>query len=175
MNFPPTDGDSPPNPSPPPSHHWSIIFGLRPFVSSPSVRRFIFVSQKELGELIYVYIKSNIVYKPSHLQTQLRIHNDNIKFTIYDFKMIAKELWKKYIIVGCAYEINIDGYNRRKYKRLFENDDNWITNKSYNDYTNLSNIFNPCIEQLTSLITASFVTWRQSNEYNIRCRHTIIA
>lgn len=108
--------------------------------------------------------KSSLVFKPKHLKCHLK-HDKNAKFSTKDFKIIAKQIWRKYVMVDSEYEINIDGINRKKYRKIFENDDEWITNKQYNDYQQLCSIFNPCIEQMTGLITASFVNWVNSTDY----------
>eukprot|EP01084_Bolivina_argentea_P019859 36925_1 len=118
------------------------------------------ISNSELIDLPNddTFPKSSIVYKPNHKPSSVRLH-------IKDYKIIARELYKKYIRVESEYEINIDGFRRRWYKKLFENETEWLKNKKYNDYQRLCSVFNACVEQMTTLITASFVTWRNSAEY----------
>merc|ERR1712154_362467 len=84
-----------------------------------------------------------------------------------NFKQIAYALFKKYIAVGSDWEINIDYYSRRKYNRLFENEQGWIENKEYSDNVKLYEVFDKCLTEMTTLIKSAFSRFKQTDTFLI--------
>eukprot|EP00485_Elphidium_margaritaceum_P010069 CAMPEP_0202692278 /NCGR_PEP_ID=MMETSP1385-20130828/6696_1 /ASSEMBLY_ACC=CAM_ASM_000861 /TAXON_ID=933848 /ORGANISM="Elphidium margaritaceum" /LENGTH=253 /DNA_ID=CAMNT_0049347775 /DNA_START=597 /DNA_END=1354 /DNA_ORIENTATION=- len=106
--------------------------------------------------------KSSIVFKPRHLESgdddQVRIKL-NMSYSVHDYKLIAAQMYEKYIAYDAEYEINIDGFNKRKYQKLMSNTDVWLSNKRFDNLLALSTLFQPCLDQMSSLMLASFLNW----------------
>lgn len=75
----------------------------------------------------------------------------------YDYKVMARLLYLKYIKIGSEWEINIAYDNRMKYMSLMDNEREWLNNdKQYNDWIKLYGLFDLCIMDMISLIQSAF-------------------
>ena len=86
-------------------------------------------------------------------------------------KLIARNLYLKYIKVDSKFEINLAYSDRKMYSRLMENNNNWLKNKKFSSDIELYTLFDGCIMEMCGLLTAAFSRFKQSNQYQI-LRHS---
>ena len=109
------------------------------------------------------------------------------KEEIRNWRMIATELYKRYIMIGAEYEINLNGVERAKLRNIFEVNrsllhrlsvmsvekdmfDN-IHNFNWNDIKELSNIFDECIDEMLKLLSYSLSRFKTKPEYTKLTQH----
>ena len=100
---------------------------------------------------------------PSTCPQSFIVYGDEDPNYISNYKYMAKYLYKRYIRVGSELEINIDYLTRIKYKKKFEPNDNELSN----DKQELFVLFDPCIDRMMALITASWTRFTDSKEYKM--------
>lgn len=124
-----------------------------------------------------IYKKLSSQGKSDQVVTDCQIEDDTFTLPIkcpksdivfnpkLNFKGIARELYKKYIQVGSDWEINISYHTRKRLNRIFEDEQKWQSNKDYDDIAKLFDVFEKCINEMTSIIRAAFQRFKQSETF----------
>ena len=86
------------------------------------------------------------------------------KDTEFDDRQRAHELWKKYIMVGSALEININSGDRHYYEHLLGDLETFRQNTEYVE-EELIELFVPCCKQMISYLNSAFHRFEQSSVY----------
>ena len=83
-----------------------------------------------------------------------------------NFRLMARDLYLKYIKIGSEWEINISYSARNKYIRLMDNDDKWLVEMNeYNDLVMLYELFDGCIMEMISLMKSAFSRFKHEDKF----------
>ena len=117
--------------------------------------------------------QSYIVYGKLNKEYEFYLNGiiDKFKRDKIEFLIRSYCLYEKYIKRNSEFEINIDYLTRNKLTKQINNIGNWIHNKKF-DNMNINeilkyiyNIFDGCINQMKSLLRASYARYQDSSLY----------
>jgi len=96
-----------------------------------------------------------------------RLKRDSVSdeaYTVAEYKAIARKLWAKYVREGGDFEVNIGSLQRKRYHHLLGDEQRWMGNTEYEDWTKLVALFDPVVHEMAGLMTTAFLKWRSNPE-----------
>jgi len=91
---------------------------------------------------------------------------ENEEHCIKSFKLKARELWKKYIVVNSCFEINIRSKMRKKFTALMSNKEQWANDKEINA-VELAMVFDDVIMEMKVLMEYSRMRFNSAKSMSI--------
>ena len=112
--------------------------------------------------------KSEIVYGIDQSNNEIKKNQELIvsKYNewIEDIQKKCYQLYKKYIAIGCEYEINIAGRTRRELFELMDNKEMFLLNSEINEIK-LITMYNSSARDMYALIQGSFARFKASGTF----------
>ena len=107
--------------------------------------------------------KSTIVYGNDQTDSAIK-ENQELIITNYDTwlkntRNKCYSLYKKYVAIGCEFEINIAGRTRNELIQLMDDQDTFVENTEMNE-TKLITMYNSSAREMYALIQGSFARFK---------------
>ena len=122
-------------------------------------------------EIIVEDLKVKFDFGKEQLRSSIVFETVSVKFENNDteklrsFKVIAHELYRKYINPGCELEVNISGISRSEYETLMHDKQEWVHNVDISS-DDLYALFDDICLEMYQLMDQSFERFRRSDEYS---------
>jgi len=107
-----------------------------------------------------------------------RLKRDSVSdeaYSVTEYKAIARRLWAKYVREESDFEVNISSLQRKRYNELLGDEQRWMDNAEYEEWTSLVSLFDPVVHEMTGLMTSAFLKWRSNPEDWTRVKKQIKA